>query len=99
VYGRTLTLSFSGGLGTILIVFDGAGKGNYTYSSGSPGVVDSYTWKQDAYRGRLQPIYYSGLVPMVLHLDFAAGASGSFSGTAYTSPSSPVSGTYTIAGP
>jgi len=100
VFGRTLTLSFSGGLGTIVIVFDGAGKGTYTYSNGSPGVVDSYGWNQDAYRGRLQPIYYSGLVPMVLHLDFALGGNGSFSGTAYTSPNTTaVSGTYTISGP
>jgi hypothetical protein len=100
VYGRTLTLNFSGGLGTIVIIFDGAGKGTYTYSNGSPGIVDSYSWNQDAYRGRLQPIYFSGLVPMVMHLDFALASSGSFSGTAYTSPNTTaVAGTYTIAGP
>jgi len=98
VYGRALTLNFNAGGGQVVILFDGSGSGSYAYN-GAPGVVTSYTWNQDAYRGRLQPIYYSGVVPMVLHFDFAGSTNGSFSGTVYTSPTTAVTGNYTLTGP
>ena len=100
VHGRTLSLFFSGGQDTIVIVFDSVGGGTYNYN-GSPGIVTSYSWNQDPYRGRLQPIYYTEVFPMVLHLDFATSTSGSFSGTVYDwfNNPDPVNGTYTITGP
>jgi cyclophilin family peptidyl-prolyl cis-trans isomerase len=98
VYGRTLVLTFTGGADIITVVFDGSGGGSYNYN-GSAGTVTSYSWNQDPYRGRLQPIYYSGLYPMALHLNFATATSGSFSGTVYDWFNSSVSGTYTITGP
>ncbi len=94
--GRTVALTFSGGSGVISIAFDAAGGGSYTYSSGSPGTVQSYSWSQEPYRGFLWPIYFSGLVPMTLRLDFDANGGGSFTGTVYTNPSSPVSGKFTL---
>jgi hypothetical protein len=100
LYSRNLTLVFNGGLGTIAIVFDAAGGGTYTYSGGSPGTVPSYSWTQDIYRGNLLPIYFSGLFPMTLQLNFTTNTAGAFSGTVYTSPNpTTVSGNYTLTGP
>jgi hypothetical protein len=93
---RNLTLVFSGGLGTLAIQFDASGGGSYTFNSGTPGTVTGYTWVQEPYRGLLQPIYFSTLVPMVLKLDFAHADSGTFSGTAYTTVPFSVSGTFTL---
>jgi hypothetical protein len=99
VYGRTLILNFTGG-DQLRILFDSAGTGIFYWNGAGPGAV-AYYWNQDAYRGRLQPIYYSAaLYPMDLHLDFLNAASGNFSGKYYNTPSgTPVSGTYTISGP
>jgi cyclophilin family peptidyl-prolyl cis-trans isomerase len=77
---RNLTLLFNGGLGTIAIGFDTVGGGTYTYSGGSPGTVTGYSWTQDIYRGNLWPIYFSGLVPMTLQLNFTNNTAGAFSG-------------------
>jgi len=97
--GRTLTLNFSMGI-VITIVFDSTGGGTYTYSAGAPGTLTRYTWSQDPYRGFLWPVYFSGLVTMTLRLDFGSATAGSFTGTAYTSPSnSSVSGTFTLSAP
>ena len=93
--GRTLTLRFTNGL-TVTIAFNASGAGTYTLSAGPPGVVTGYTWNQAPYRGLLWPVYFSGLVPMTLKLDFAEATSGAFSGTAYTSPASSVSGTFAL---
>lgn len=93
---RSLALTFSGGSGVISISFDAVGGGSYTYSAGSPGTVQSYAWSQEPYRGFLWPIYFSGLFPMTLRLDFDRSAGGSFTGTVYTSPTSTVSGTFTL---
>jgi hypothetical protein len=91
------------GQGVLNIAFDGAGGGVYTFSDGSSGTVSSYTWQQEIYRGRLWPIYFSGLVPMTLRLDFASDTQGTLAGTAYifTGPSDPptevpLSGTFQI---
>jgi hypothetical protein len=93
---RTLTLVFSGGFGTIVVNFDNVGGGTYSYTQGSAGSVIGYNWIQDAYRGRLSPIQFSGLVPMVLHLDFDSATAGTFKGTAYPNSGAPlaVSGTF-----
>jgi peptidyl-prolyl cis-trans isomerase A (cyclophilin A) len=96
---RTLTLGFNGGLGTLTILFDGTGQGTYTLPPGSPGTVLSYTWNQEAYRGFLWPIEFSGLVPMALRLDFTGDTTGSFSGTAYTTNPISVAGTFTLSFP
>lgn len=95
--GRKLSLVFDEGVGTIVIQFDQAGGGTYTYSYGSPGSVMSYKWAQQPYRGYLSPIYFSGVVPMTLRLDFDNAAVGAFDGTAYTTTSTlSVSGTFTL---
>jgi cyclophilin family peptidyl-prolyl cis-trans isomerase len=97
MYGRTVVLTFSGGLGVITVTFDSIGGGTYTYPPSSPGTVTSYTWTQEPYRGRLWPIYFSDVVPMNLRLDYTSATGGSFTGTAYTSPSTTsVSGTFTM---
>lgn len=95
VQNRSLTLSFNGGLGTIVINFDKAAGGTYTFGA-SNGTVTSYGWLQDAYVGRLSPIYYSGLAPMVLRFNFKAAGSGKFTGTAYTASPFSVSGTFAL---
>lgn len=96
VTNRVLTLNFEGGLGTILITFDGIGGGTYTYTGGSPGVITAYDWQQEPYAGRLWPIYYSALIPMTLRLGFASTTGGTFSGTAYGTSAFPVSGSFTL---
>jgi peptidyl-prolyl cis-trans isomerase A (cyclophilin A) len=98
VVGRTLTLVFSpGGPGTIVHTFTTTNTGTYTWSGGGPGTIDDYTWSQEAYNGKLWPIYYSGIVPMTLTLNFDNATSGTFKGTAYTSPFiTPVSGTFQL---
>ena len=95
--GRTLILNFNDGLGQITVVFNASGGGTYQYGSEN-GTVDEYTWYQDPYRGFLWPIYFSGLVPMTLRLDFESETAGTFTGTAYTSPGLDVSGTFTLSG-
>lgn len=95
VSNRMLTLAFDTGLGMLTIGFDAAGGGTYNYS-GSPGSVTSYTWTQEIYRGRLWPIYYSTLAPMTLRLDFTNATEGAFSGTAYSTTTFSVSGTFTL---
>jgi hypothetical protein len=99
VRGKTVTLDFAGGYGTVVVTFDNAGAGTYTWTLGSPGVVQSYSWVQDPYRGRLWPIYFSGIIPMVLHLDFDNPMIGTFKGTAYPNIGNPfaVSGTFSSA--
>ena len=97
LFGRTLTLNFGAGPGTIVNVFDASGRGSYTWSLGSSGIINGLTWIQAAYNGKLWPIYYSGIVPMTLALNFDSATNGTFTGTAYTSPSaSPVSGTFLL---
>jgi len=103
VLGRTLTLAFAGGNGTFVIAFDGAGTGSYTWSGGNSGSVLYYRWLQDAYRGRLRPIWLQNFgYIMELHLDYDSAAAGSFKGTAfldylYPNPAGSVlvSGTFT----
>lgn len=98
LFGRTLTLNFTGGLGTNVSTFDAVGGGVYSWPSvGSGTTISGYTWLQDAYNGRLWPIYYSGIVPITLALNFKSATSGNFTGTAYTSPfNTPVSGTFVL---
>ena len=98
VVGRTLTLNFAaGGPGTIVHTFTNANSGTYTWSIGSPGTISDYSRSQEAFNGKLWPIYYSGIVPMTLSLNFDTATSGTFKGTAYTSPfNSPVSGTFLL---
>jgi len=97
VYGRRLVLTFSGGADVITVTFNTSGGGTYTYPPLADGTVTSYTWTQEPYRGRLSPIYFSGVVPMALRLDFTSAGGGNFSGTAYTSPTTTsVSGTFTL---
>ena len=97
VMGRTLTLNFSGGSPIIVVSFDNSGGGTYTWDQGLPGVVEGYNWIQDPYRGRFWPIYFSGIIPMVLHLDYDTATAGTFKGTAYPSEADPfaVSGNVT----
>lgn len=98
VVGRALTLNFSaGGPGTIVHTFTTTNGGTYTWSLGSSGTISDYTWSQEPFNGKLWPIYYSGIVPMTLSLNFDNATSGTFKGTAYTFPvSSAVSGTFQL---
>ena len=96
VANKTITLNFSSLFGTIAILPDGAGGGIYSQNGGPIGLM-SYTWIQDAYRGRLSPIVFGGSLPMKLHLDYDSATNGAFKGTAFLSATNtpPVSGTFT----
>lgn len=98
--GRTMVLVFNNGVGTITNVFTNSVSGTYTYvpTSGSPGsgAITNYNWIVTPYRGRLSPIQFVGLVPMVLHLNATNPAAGVFSGTAYSTTQFAVSGSFTI---
>lgn len=99
VVNRAISLSFSAVFGNIAILPDNPGGGLYSQNGGPVGSI-AYTWVQDAYRGRLSPILFTGVVPpMRLHLDFDSATNGTFNGTALTNYPSAVglgvSGTFT----
>jgi peptidyl-prolyl cis-trans isomerase A (cyclophilin A) len=96
--GRTLVTTFSSGQ-TNTIVFNNTGGGTYNLPGTGTGTVTSYTWSQEPYRGLLWPIGYSGLYEMGLQLNFSSNTNGVFTGTYYSAPSSPVSGTFKLTGP
>lgn len=99
--GRSIGFTFTNGLPglNVAVTFTSSSGGTYTSNADGGGSV-SFTWIQDAYRGRLNPILFSGTVyPMVLHLDFDSATVGTFKGTAYpnypfTIGSGPVGGTF-----
>lgn len=96
IAGRTVTLQFSGNVGTITLQPNASGGGTYTYAATTTtsGTIRSYTWAQEPYVGRIWPIEYSNLVPMTLRLNFENANGGTFTGTAYTTPSQSVGGTF-----
>lgn len=98
IAGRTVTLQFSGNVGTITLQPNASGGGTYTYASTTTttGTIRSYTWAQEPYVGRILPIEYSNLVPMTLRLNFENANGGTFTGTAFTTPSQSVGGTFTM---
>ncbi|MCP5523562.1 MAG: peptidylprolyl isomerase [Verrucomicrobiales bacterium] len=98
VEGRELTIQLFNGTEVLTVRFDEAGGGTFDYN-GQPGTVSGYTWTQEPYRGRLWPIEYSGLVPMTFRLDFTSETGGTYSGTAYTFPSTALSGDFTLSTP
>ncbi|MCB1128583.1 MAG: peptidylprolyl isomerase [Verrucomicrobiae bacterium] len=98
VEGRELTIQLFNGTEVLTVRFDEAGGGTFDYN-GQPGTVSGYTWTQEPYRGRLWPIEYSGLVPMTFRLDFTSETGGTYSGTAYTFPSTALSGDFTLTTP
>ncbi len=104
LYGRTLALTLTtGGSGTITITFDGVGGGTFIFPPSPGGNVTGYVWTQEPYRGRLL-IGLSGYPVLNLRCDFAGGASGTFTGTAYPNYPSDfqafgVGGTFSLAGP
>lgn len=84
--GRTLIHSITNASSkptTITNFFDLAGKGTYAVDT-NRGDILQLAYEQQAYRGRLRTIRYSGMVPMQLHLDFSTPTNGGFTGTAYT---------------
>jgi hypothetical protein len=98
--GRTMVLSFNNGVGTLTNVFTNSVRGTYTYvptngPSGSGGIT-TYNWIVTPYRGRLSPIQFTALVPMVLHLNATNPVAGLFSGTAHSSTPFAVSGSFTV---
>jgi peptidyl-prolyl cis-trans isomerase A (cyclophilin A) len=104
VYNRKLTIFFNVGiLGNLTNNFDNSGSGTYTYVSSTftnNGAILGYNWVQEAYRGQLAPIGFSGLVPMYLRVNFnnSSITNGIINGTAYPNyPSS--AGAFTIGGP
>lgn len=82
IANKTVTLNLAGDNGTIVLSFNNAGGGNYTWSIGPAGPIGFYNWIQDPYRGRLRPVWLenSGSV-MELHLDYDTATSGTFKGT------------------
>jgi len=96
VFGRSVTLNFSGGIGTVVMNLDNSGSGSYTYN-GTPGTVQGYNWIQDPYRGRFSPILFSGVIPMSLHLDFDTHTTGTFKGTGYPNYPSSI-GSFAVVG-
>ena len=86
VFNRVVTLNITGSA-TFVVSFDGAGLGTYTWTGGSPGTVQYYSWIQDPYRGRLAPLFLSGIVPLIFHLDFDSSTAGTFKGQ--TAPNYP----------
>lgn len=79
--GRTLVHSIVNGP-TITNFFDLSGGG--TYAEGTNiGTIVTYDYLQDAHRGRIRSIVYSGIVPMQLHMAFTTPTNGTYSGTAY----------------
>lgn len=91
LFGHTLIHSITNlsGSPTITNHFDHAGLGTYTYGT-NQGTITEYNYEQDAYRGRLKPIYYSGLSMMVMHFNFASPTNGTFSGSIYNNPFFPI---------
>jgi cyclophilin family peptidyl-prolyl cis-trans isomerase len=97
--GRLLTLNLrdvTQSIGTLKITFDASGGGTYTFTGQNPGTVTQYTWSQEPYRGNLWPIYFSGLVPMTMRLDFTSATQGKLTGTAYSQLPFAISGTFTL---
>ena len=93
--GKKLTIIFTTQQ-TNTVVFDSKGGGTYNLAGTSSGTLTSYTWSQDPYRGFLWPIQYSQLYDMTLQLNFTSPTNGSLSGTYYSSPQIPLSGTFTL---
>lgn len=91
LFGRTLIHSITNlsGSPTVTNFFDASGAGTYSYGT-NQGTITEYTYEQDAYRGRLKPIEYSGLSMMVIHFNFASTTNGTFSGSIYSNPFFPV---------
>lgn len=98
VAGRTLTIQFGNGLGTITFQFNATNGGSYTYTKGASGTITHYEWIQEAYVGRLWPIECSNLSPMTLRLNFDTLSRGTFTGTVYTASPFAVSGTFILTG-
>ncbi|HHY85051.1 MAG TPA: peptidylprolyl isomerase [Verrucomicrobia bacterium] len=99
VLGRTATFNLTTGE-VLTIGFDNGGKGTCTFNGNPAGMVATYNWIQDPYRGRLRPILFTHLVPMEIHMDFDSATSGTFKGTAYPNyplptDSFPIAGTFT----
>ena len=63
------------------------------------GTVTVYSWAQQAYRGMLYPVYFSGLVPMTAQLNFSSNTGGTFTGTFYATSPFNVSGPFSLTGP
>ena len=84
VFGRTITTVFTNGVsGTNVMVFDSAGGGTFSYN-GSPGTITGYTWIQAPYNGKLFPIGFSSIIPVLtLAMNYDTATLGSFTGTAY----------------
>ena len=99
LYGRTLVLNFTAGIvGSITITFDAFGGGTFSYSGGGSGTVTGYDWTQEPYRGRVEPIMFSNLVPPLdLVLIFNSTTAGYlYNSVAY--PYYPLAGTFTLSG-
>jgi cyclophilin family peptidyl-prolyl cis-trans isomerase len=90
VVNRAITLNFSATYGTIVLQPNGVGSGVYTQNGGPTNAILSYSWIQDPYRGRLNPIYFAGVNPMVLHLDYDSPNAGTFKGMAYPTPTNAI---------
>ena len=99
LYGRTLAVNL-GAVGTMTISFDSAGGGSYTFPPYyPPGSVVGYSWTQQPYRGRLYPIYLSGIYPITYQLNFTNNTGGTANGTIYAPSPFNVVGPFSLTGP
>jgi peptidyl-prolyl cis-trans isomerase A (cyclophilin A) len=100
VANSKLVLNLSGGGGTIEWTFNNTGGGTSLYAANQQnpnGSIVSYSWTQEAYRGRSY-VRSTNVVDLQLSHVFTSAGGGTFKGTAFTSPSStPISGTFSFA--
>ena len=95
VANSKIVMSLNGG-GTIEWTFNNAGGGTSVYNTNSSGTIVSYSWTQEAYRGRSY-VRSTNLVDLQVNHVFTSASGGTFKGTAYTSNPTPISGTFTFA--
>ncbi len=95
---RTLTLDFDFGE-SIIVDFDGAGGGTYTYVGHGSGAVSGYDWYPEIYHGYLWPIHLDGLAPLYIRLTPLSDEGGTFVDYAGDDDGNPVpryTGTFTL---
>jgi len=98
---QVLELTFGGGqAGLVLtIFFNNQDGGTYEFFNGATTETNNlvgYVYNQEPIRGRLAPIQYAALVPMIINLATDSPVANRFNGDAFPSgsPQFPIEGTY-----
>jgi peptidyl-prolyl cis-trans isomerase A (cyclophilin A) len=92
---RAVRVTFTGDPSVLVLELDGDKSGVYTFGTEHSGTITSWTWVQEVYRGRLT-VTTSGLVPMMLRMDFTGELGGNLVGTFYANAPFTLSGTFTL---